>query len=127
MNKRNATDLLRQAGRHVVVEDAPQFWSGVALKALVEAMPKLNTAWDAIVVDEGQDLTDDDWMLVEDLSQGKLRWAFWDPEQSFWPDRQVRAELFKTRYRLQNRYRCPEAVHMLAGCYLGVTLPVIRV
>jgi hypothetical protein len=117
MNKRNATDLLRQAGRHVVVEDTPQFWSGVALEALVEAMPKLNTAWDAVVVDEGQDLTDDQWMLVEYLSQGKLRWAFWDPEQSFWPDRQVRAELFKTRYRLQNRYRCPEAVHMLAGCY----------
>jgi DNA helicase IV len=124
MNKRNATDLLAQVGMHVVVEDTPQFWSGVVLEAVAEVLPKLNPAWDAVVVDESQDLVEDDWLLIEELSRGKLLWAFWDPEQSFWPDRQVRAELFKTRYRLQNRYRCPEAVHMLAGCYLGETADI---
>jgi len=72
-------------------------------------------------VDESQDFVEDDWLLIEELSKGKLLWAFWDPEQSFWTDRQVRRELFKAHFRLQNRYRCPESVRMLARCYLGET------
>ena len=107
--KRYAVDLLAQAGRHVEIADTREFWSDVVLEAVAEALPKLKPAWDAVVVDESQDLVENDWLLVKELSKGKLLWALWDPEQSFWKDRQVREELFKARLRLQNRYRCPEA------------------
>ena len=117
--KRYAVDLLRQAGKAVVIEDTPQFWSAIALEAVAEALPRLNRDWQAVIVDESQDLTEDDWLLIEELSRGRLLWAFFDPDQSFWPDRQVREELFRVRYRLQNEYRCPKAVRMLSRCYLG--------
>lgn len=122
--KRYAVELLRQAGRDVIIENTPEFWSAIALEAVADALPQLNLSWDAVIVDESQDLREDDWLLIEELSKGKLLWAFWDPDQSFWTDRQVREELFKARYRLQNRYRCPEAVRMLAGCYLGETADI---
>lgn len=117
--KRYAVEILRQAGRDVVVEDTSQFWSGVALEAVVEALPALDPGWDAVVVDEGQDLTDDDWMLIEELSRGKLCWAFRDPGQLFWPDRRIQDRLFQTRYQLQQKYRCAAPVLQLAPCYLS--------
>jgi hypothetical protein len=120
--KRYALDLLRQSGKKVVVQDTSQFWRRVSLEAAIEALPKLQTGWDAVVVDEGQDLIDDDWMLVEELSRNKPLWAFWDPDQAFWTDRKLREDLFKTRYRLQKKYRCPEAVQQLAYAYRGGTL-----
>lgn len=119
--KRYAVELLRQAGRTVVIEETPEFWTAIVLEAVTEALPRLSLNWDAVIVDESQDLKEEDWLLIEELTKGKLLWAFWDPDQSFWPARQVREDLFKTRYRLQNRYRCPEEVRMLAGSYLGET------
>ncbi len=88
----------------------------------------MNLAWDAVIVDESQDLSEDDWLLVEEISKGKILWAFWDPDQAFWSDRPVREDLFKSRYRLQKAYRCPEAIRTLAGCYRGeaVQLQVLR-
>jgi len=117
--KRYAVELLEQAGRRVKIVDTPEFWSSVAGKALTEALPSLEPTWDAIVVDESQDLAEDDWRLVEKISNGKWLWAFWDPEQAFWRDRRVREDLFHARFSLRKRYRCPTAVTQLAGCYLG--------
>jgi hypothetical protein len=117
--KRYAVELLKQAGKDVTIEDTPAFWSGIAWQAVADALPKLNLPWDAVIVDESQDLSEDDWLLVEEISKDKFLWAFWDPDQSFWVDRPVREDLFKSRYRLQRPYRSPEAIRVLAGCYSG--------
>lgn len=126
--KRCALDLLRQAGKQIVVQDTPQFWRDVSLEAAIDALPNLQLPWDAVVVDEGQDLIDNDWVLIEELSRNKPLWAFWDPDQAFWTDRKLREDLFKTRYRLQKKYRCPEAVEQLANIYRGgaLDLPGLR-
>ena len=117
--KRYAVELLEQAGEKADVQETPVFWSEVSLRAAVSALPVLRPHWDAVIVDEGQDLAEDDWVLIADLSRGKRLWAFHDPEQAFWPDRQVKEDLFATRYRLQKAYRSPREIEHLAGLYLG--------
>ena len=117
--KRYAVELLEQAGEKADVQETPVFWSEVSLRAAVSALPVLRPDWDAVIVDEGQDLAEDDWVLIADLSRGKRLWAFHDPEQAFWPDRQVKEDLFATRYRLQKAYRSPREIEHLAGLYLG--------
>ena len=117
--KRFALDLLRRSGKEVNEEDTAAFWRGVSLDAAAEALPGLKLTFEAVVLDEGQDLSDDDWMLIEELCRNKPLWAFCDPAQGFWPDRRVKTELFKTRFTLKRSYRCPDAVQRLAGCYLG--------
>ena len=87
--KRYAVELLERAGEEVVEQDTPGFWSEVSLRAAVTAVPAVHPDWDAVIVDEGQDLTEDDWVLIADLSRGKRLWAFHDPEQAFWPERRV--------------------------------------
>ncbi len=82
-------------------------------------MPLVHPDWDAVIVDEGQDLTEDDWVLIADLSRGKRLWAFHDPDQAFWPERRVKETLFATLYRLQKSYRNPREIEHLAGLYLG--------
>jgi DNA helicase IV len=88
-------------------------------EAVFESLSGQNPGWDAVVVDEGQDLTDDDWLMIEELSRGKLCWAFRDPEQSFWPDRRTPDRLFQTRYQLSKKYRCAAPVLQFAQCYLS--------
>ncbi len=117
--KRYAVELLEQAGEMIVEQDTPEFWSEVSLRAAVNAVPALHPDWEAVIVDEGQDLTEDDWVLIADLSRGKRLWAFHDPEQAFWPERRVKETLFVTRYRLQKSYRNPREIEHLAGRYLG--------
>lgn len=117
--KRYAVELLRLSGKEVMAEESQAFWRDVSLEAALDALPSLPLSWDALIVDESQDLEENDWALVAELSKNKTLWAFWDPEQAFWQDRKVREELFGTRFRLQTRYRCPEGVMLLAGCYIG--------
>jgi hypothetical protein len=45
------------------------------------------------------------WLLFEELSRGRMLWAFWDPVQSFWPARRVREELFNTSFNQFHLYR----------------------
>jgi hypothetical protein len=76
--------------------------------------------WDAVVVDEAQDLQFEAWVLVSTLSQGKRLWAFHDPDQGFWQDRSPPADLFATRYRLPRQQRCPPGVQALADQVRGL-------
>jgi hypothetical protein len=76
-------------------------------------------AYDAVVVDEAQDLQREAWRLVEALARGRRLWAFHDPGQGFWADRTPPAELFGTRYRLPRQLRCPAGVQALANRILG--------
>ena len=116
--KNYAVDLLRSAELEVKVCETPEFYGDVSLRAATEALPRIQTCWDTVLVDEGQDLAEDDWLLIEKLSSRRI-WAFWDPEQVFWSDRTVREDLFKARYRLGKAYRCPDAILALARCYAG--------
>lgn len=75
--------------------------------------------WDAVVVDEGQDLTFEAWCLVGGLARGRRLWAFHDPGQGFWEDRSPPADLFQTRCRLKGGRRCPPGIEALAQKYLG--------
>jgi hypothetical protein len=117
--KRYAIELLRQSGREVEPRDTPEFWNEIALMAVAEALPALELPWDAVVVDEAQDLNECDWLFVEELARGKILWGFWDPDQAFWTDRPVRRDLFQAKFRLQQQYRCPKLIQCLAGFYLG--------
>ena len=75
--------------------------------------------WDAIIVDEGQDLTFEAWYLIRELAEGARLWAFHDPGQGFWPDREPLADLFATTFRLTRGQRCPAGVGALATLYAG--------
>jgi ATP:corrinoid adenosyltransferase len=117
--KRYAVELLRLAGREPAVEETAAFWNSVVPKAVLEVLSVDNPGWDAVVVDEVQDLNDYDWLMIEELSRNGIRWAFQDPEQSFWTDRHTPDQLFQTRYQLSKKYRCTAPVLQLAQCYLS--------
>jgi len=114
-----AVELLKQAGEPVGDFDSPGFWEEVPLRAASDALPKLGRPFDAIVVDEAQDFSENDWMLVLELSGERPLWAFHDPGQAFWPERHVPRERFAARFALQRPYRCPPGVQALADLYLG--------
>jgi hypothetical protein len=118
--KRFAVQLVREAGLAPGDESAPGFWREVAERAAIEAAPACAGRWDAVVVDEGQDFAAEDWLLVEELSKGRVLWAFWDPLQAFWSDRPMPGNLFGTRFSLGESYRCPAGVLALAhACAAG--------
>lgn len=75
--------------------------------------------WDAILVDEGQDLTFEAWWLVRALADGARLWAFHDPGQGFWADRSPPVDLFATTFGLGRGQRCPPGVAALARRYAG--------
>lgn len=70
--------------------------------------------WDAVVVDEGQDLTFEAWWFVRTIAEGARLWAFHDPGQGYWADRAPPEDLFATRYRLRRGQRCPPGIEALA-------------
>ena len=62
------TDRLRFTNAGVLGE--------VSLRAGTEALPGVQTQWDAVFIDESQDLAEDDWLLIAELSRGRFLWAF---------------------------------------------------
>ncbi len=90
-------------------------WGEVFERAAAVCRP----AFDAVVVDEGQDLQREAWHLVESLSSARRLWAFHDPGQGFWADRSPPSRLFTTRFRLPRQQRCPPGVQALANRILG--------
>jgi hypothetical protein len=75
--------------------------------------------WDAIVVDEAQDLMFEAWYFLESLARGRRLWAFHDPGQGFWKDRSPPADLFGRPFHLARGKRSPPGVAALAARYLG--------
>jgi len=102
-------------------DEQARFWDAVSLRAGAEALPKLKPPWDAVIVDEGQDFAEEDWLLARELAGKGLLWAFMDPAQSFWPERRLPAGLFQARFRLNTCYRCPPEILALARMF---TAPV---
>lgn len=114
-----AVELLKQAGIPPGDFEAPGFWEEVPLRAACEALPEVGKPFDAIVVDEAQDLSENDWMLVLELAGAGSLWAFYDPGQAFWPERRVPLERFSARFTLKRPYRCPPGVQALADLCIG--------
>lgn len=114
-----AAALLEQAGQ-TFDPSVPGAWETIASRALAEAREHLAGRWDAIIVDEGQDLTNDEWtMLRAGLAEGGRLWAFRDPAQAFFAGREVPEDAFGTRARLYEPYRCPESLFRVACDCMG--------
>lgn len=92
-----------------------EYWRTVTDRALDHAEPR----WDAVIVDEGQDLTLEAWCLVDSLSKGRRLWAFHDPSQGYWGDRRPPRELFGATFALAGGKRCPPGIEALAALYAG--------
>lgn len=114
--------LLEQAG--IAVQDGappPQWsadtWDLAPLRAAADALPELNLPYDALILDEGQDIPLGDWDLLELLATDNIFWAFADPGQGFWDNRGVPEGLFLFNFQLRARYRCPEPLAAFADAY----------
>jgi hypothetical protein len=111
-----AVELLREAG--AAIDPAkPDFWENVGLEAACDALGRSTRRWDAVIVDEAQDLTESDWALVEECAADRPLWVFTDESQRFWPDREIPARLAFAVARLTRRYRTPSTLAALAEAF----------
>lgn len=121
--KEFAATLLKQAGLIKIFEDSSEFWNKVSLWAADEALPQIKESWDTVVIDEGQDFTDDDWLLVDECLKEKSLWTFMDSRQAFWPDRALPDRVKSApKFRLTKSYRCPDVINILADAYANGTI-----
>lgn len=116
-----AAELL--SARGVALQDGAERtdWTPDTWESAPSTAASLVTAaqgeWDAIIADEAQDLTAEDWQLVFALAEDKPLWAFADHGQAFWEDRPLPLDRFPARFSLPGRYRCPEALASFADQY----------
>src|SRR5690606_32597892 len=111
-----AADVLRASGAPVD-EEAPGFWKRVSGSAVDVSLEDAGFHWDAVIVDEGQDLDEDDWIFVAHCANDGPLWVFYDPAQRFWTDRSVPTELVPVSFRLPRIYRTPSALSALAASF----------
>ena len=125
-----ASDLLGGKAPVKPVGQTSEYWENVSLRAAVDGLPAMDERWDTVIVDEGQDFSDDDWELVKECvhPDGKL-WVFADRAQAFWSDRGVHDELVKgfMKYSLKKPYRCHSAIQHLDECYTGQCEPDLKI
>ncbi len=69
-------------------------WDAAPLYAAADALDGARVRFDAVVIDEAQDLSPNDWELVRSLAEGRPLWGFADDGQGFWSDRHVPKETF---------------------------------
>lgn len=120
--REHAARLLERAG--IALQDgAPrsmwtaETWELAPLHAAADALDSAASQHDAVIVDEGQDLSDDDWELVNALADDGTLWVFADAGQGFWSDRGVPANMLSASFTLMKRYRCPEPLARFADAY----------
>jgi hypothetical protein len=105
------------------------YWNSVSLRAAMDGLPLEEDRWDAVIVDEGQDFSSEDWDLVEECARktGRL-WVFADETQAFWGDRNIprRIEKRSFKVRLKRPYRCAPEIQNLADAYAGHGEPDIQ-
>ena len=99
-----------------------EYWESVSIRAALDGLPPRDERWDTVIVDEGQDLSTDDWELVREclVPQGRL-WVFADETQAFWKDRGVPEDIIEKfmKFTLKRPYRCHPAIQHLSDCYGG--------
>jgi hypothetical protein len=111
-------------------DDTPQeFWDVTLPDAFVDAIEVLGPQWDALIVDEAQDLTDD-WLAalrcgLRDEEDAPV-WLFLDDNQRVYEDRlTVPRDFFA--YELPTNCRNTQAIHReLLKLYEGGTKPDVR-
>jgi hypothetical protein len=116
--RRYADELLVQHGEEPVALDDAEAWERAPLDA-AELVEKAGHGFEAVIVDEAQDLAEQDWLFVDALAKHARLWAFRDPSQAFWDDRTIDEQLFKAKNRLTRCYRNPEALWRVAQAYGG--------
>ena len=113
-----ALEYARASGMNPTEPKDKEGWDRLVLSISADALPKLRRNWDAVVLDEAQDLSEVDWMFALELAKDKRFWVFHDPAQHFWSDRQLPSEvLMFTPIQLQDAHRCPAGILALADCY----------
>lgn len=111
-----ATGLAKGAGIALSPASSPNYFTTVLPNALVEAMKaRPDLAFDAIVVDEGQDFQDG-WLLalrlcLKDTDNGSFYVFFDDNQKVYSRDSGFLAELPKGRYYLTRNLRNTKAIH----------------
>lgn len=108
---RYAVHLLQKANQIDSPPATTEFWFNVSLHAAADALPEKKDAPEVIILDEAQDLTENDWVLVEALGLEQTCWIFYDPAQSFWNDRTIPEWTAQGgRFSLTRCYRCPPSI-----------------
>jgi hypothetical protein len=107
-----AVELCRDQGIAMDPHD-PTFWEEANLHAS-EVVEAAATRWDVVIIDEAQDLNESNWLFVEALAGERPLWAFHDPAQRFWSERQVPEHLFTSFYDLTESYRSPPELMQVA-------------
>lgn len=118
--QRFAMNLLQEHGKQCPPNPGPAFWAEVSLRAASDAPPA--EPWDTVLIDEGQDFSEGNWLLVEEcLARSGSLWVFAVQDQAFWIDRAIPESLMGSalKYRLNHPYRCPPPIQHVADCYAG--------
>jgi hypothetical protein len=111
-------DLLAQAGRSRPEPRDKAGWDELVLEAAADVLPKTPREWDAVILDEAQDLSEIDWELVMELARGKRLWVFHDPLQHFWTERELPPQLAGFFHiQLPESHRCAPGIMALADAY----------
>lgn len=120
---RFAVDLLEKRGAKLDVSTTQQFWEETTIKACKTAIPSEDEKWDTVIVDEGQDMGEYEWILIWECANSTKRiWVFADSCQAFWENKTIpdHIQTSSTKYRLHTPFRCPEGIQNLANAYAGL-------
>jgi hypothetical protein len=122
-----AVDLLRTHGAPIPPPDKA-FWNEVSFHAAADALPPEAERPEVVVVDEGQDFEESDWLLVEQLAGARGLWIFRDQRQAFWTERVLPPGLAVglAKLKLKQRYRCPPGLAAFAECFATGEAPTAR-
>ncbi len=115
-----AVDLLKNTGAVIPAPDK-KFWDEVSLTAACDALPPEADRPSLVVVDEGQDFENGDWMLADQLAGPRGLWVFKDDRQAYWTERRLPDTIAATlggRFTLPRSYRCPESLAAFAERYV---------
>jgi hypothetical protein len=120
-----ASRLLGDRSRESPGTDPSEYWNSVSLRAAIDGLPPEEERWDCVIVDEGQDFSEDDWALAQECMRKPGRfWVFSDEAQAFWMERKMPESIQEfTKIRLTKPYRCPRYIQNLVDCYAGRLRP----
>lgn len=117
-----AARIVEASGESIQSGEPREAWTNDSWRALPSRAASLwaehGEPFDAVVVDEAQDLAPEDWALVRSIAGSRPLWAFGDEGQSFLNAAGgVPEGLFSAELELRARYRCPEALAAFADAY----------
>jgi len=117
-----AARLLDENTSESLGADPSEYWNTISLRAAIDGLTEETNRWDSVIIDEGQDFSEEDWDLALECSRksGQL-WVFADEDQAFWNDRKIPESIEREffRIRLHKPYRCPQEIQNLTDCYAG--------